>query len=101
MPTPTETLFDRLINAASGPYELWDRGQPGFGLRISAPTTRSPKGRKTWQVMYRVAGGSKQRLKFGNFPEIKLVVAHDFESTLVLGRSGRRAAFSINISGDG
>ena len=66
---PTKQLTDRLISAASGPAELWDRTQPGFGLRISTPSDRLSKGRKTWQVMYRVNGGRKQRLKLGNYPD--------------------------------
>jgi integrase len=46
----TQAAADRLKAPATGRIEYWDKQCPGFGLRISE------SGRKTWQVMYRVAG---------------------------------------------
>src|SRR6185437_16205773 len=46
----TQLAVDRLAPPAQGRVEFWDTVLPGFGLRVAA------NGRKTWQVLYRVAG---------------------------------------------
>ena len=52
MPTTklTQPAIERLKAPSTGRVEYWDSQLPGFGLRISET------GRKTWVVMYRVAG---------------------------------------------
>jgi len=52
MPTVrlTQLAAERLSAPATGRIVYWDRGLPGFGLRITA------KGAKSWVAMYRVAG---------------------------------------------
>jgi integrase len=65
---PTANLTDRKIASLKSGNELvewWDKSTPGFGIRVS------PKGKKTWFVMYRSAG-LRRRLKFGRYPEISL-----------------------------
>ena len=50
---PTANLTDRKIDSLKPEKELvewWDTKTPGFGIRIS------PRGKKTWFVMYRVRG---------------------------------------------
>jgi integrase len=48
----------------AGRVDYFDTGLPGFGLRISAPSSRFPKGHRTWFVFYRF-GGEQKRLKLG------------------------------------
>jgi integrase len=54
-------------NAKAGTtrYEIWDKGQPGLGLRVTE------KGVKTWVVVYRV-GGKQRRLTLGRYPAVGL-----------------------------
>jgi len=68
---PTANLTDRKIASLKPENELvewWDESTPGFGIRVS------PKGKKTWFVMYRIAG-IRRRHKFGRYPEITLEAA--------------------------
>jgi integrase len=68
---PTANLTDRKIASLKPAIELiewWDKSTPGFGIRVS------PKGRKTWFVMYRIAG-IRRRYRFGRYPEITLEAA--------------------------
>jgi len=74
---PSAALTDLKINSTTGPCELWDTRLPGFGIRIGTPSARSPKGRKTWQVMYRLAGRTKHRFKIGTYPTIGLAEARE------------------------
>ncbi len=65
---PTANLTDRKIASLKPGNELtewFDESTPGFGIRVS------PKGKKTWFVMYRFAG-LRRRLKFGRYPEVSL-----------------------------
>lgn len=55
--------------------QYWDESLPGFGLRVSPPNRKSPKGRKTWIVMYRRPNGSAVRLKLGTYPAVGLAEA--------------------------
>ena len=74
---PSSALTDFKVSSSAGPSELWDTRLPGFGIRIGTPSTRSPKGRKTWQVMYRLAGRKKHRFKIGTYPTIGLAEARE------------------------
>jgi integrase len=62
---------DRAIASLKGAralVEYWDEKTPGFGMRVS------PGGKKTWFVMYRIAG-VRRRLRLGHYPVINLEVA--------------------------
>src|SRR3546814_3397617 len=71
---PTEKITTKRIEAikppAAGRLELWDATLPGFGLRIT------DKGRKSWMVMYRIAGKQK-RLTLGHYPALSLADARE------------------------
>src|SRR5437868_10849726 len=72
---PTIALTQRAVEAlkppAAGRVEYFDRILPGFGLRVAAG------GRKTWFVMYRVAG-KKVRETLGTLPRVpKIDAARD------------------------
>ena len=85
---PTIKLTDLTVRKRQGPDEIWDASVPNFGLRISTPNERWPKGRKTWQVMYRV-NGNKKRHKLGNYPEMSLADARKEASDAIsLARRG-------------
>ena len=65
---PSTNLTDRMIASLKAEKDLiewWDEKTPGFGIRSS------PKGKKTWFVMYRFAG-LRRRLRFGRYPEVSL-----------------------------
>ena len=49
-------------------YEIWDKIQPGLGLRISEA------GIKSWVLLYRLAG-KQRRMTLGRFPTIDLKAA--------------------------
>lgn len=86
---PTVKLTELAIQKRQGPAELWDANLPNFGLRIGTPNGRWPKGRKTWQAMYRVNGGAKKRLKLGNYPEMSLADARtEARERLALAQRG-------------
>lgn len=65
---PTAILTDRKIDSLKPGKEIvewWDKKVPGFGIRVS------PKGKKTWFVMYRFAG-LRRRLRCGRYPAVSL-----------------------------
>jgi len=65
---PTAILTDRKIDSLKPGKEIvewWDKKVPGFGIRVS------PKGKKTWFVMYRFAG-LRRRLRCGQYPAVSL-----------------------------
>ena len=57
--TFTESAIARLEAPARGRADFWDAELPGFGLRVGSG------GRRSWQLMYRVAG-KKRRLSLGD-----------------------------------
>jgi hypothetical protein len=66
----TEQAVAEARAPAAGRLDLWDEELPGFGLRVS------DTGRKSWQVMYRVAG-RKRRMMLGRYPALSLEIARD------------------------
>ena len=74
---PSSALTELKVRNFIGPSELWDTRLPGFGVRIGVPTEQSPKGRKTWQIMYRLASRKKRRYKIGTYPTIGLADARE------------------------
>jgi integrase len=84
---PTANLTDRKIASLKPDKDLvewWDEKTPGFGIRVS------PKGKKTWFVMYRFAG-LRRRLRFGRYPEVALEEAR---------RRARKALSDVSESKD-
>ncbi len=61
MPTIPFTVrkLESLKPPAAGRVDYWDKGFPGFGLRISE------SGSRTWVLMYRTKDGRQRRLKIG------------------------------------
>jgi len=68
---PKTNFTDRMIAGLKPKrlmIEYWDAKTPGFGLRVS------PEGKKTWFVMYRLAG-VRRRLRLGHYPTVSLEAA--------------------------
>ncbi len=49
-------------------YEVWEDGRTGLGVRVS------PKGRKSWNYMYRF-NGKARRMTLGTYPTVSLASA--------------------------
>jgi len=49
-------------------YEVWEDGRTGLGVRMS------PKGRKSWNYMYRFDGKAR-RMTLGTYPAVSLASA--------------------------
>ena len=84
---PTASLTDRKIDSlkpGKGLVEWWDENTPGFGIRVS------PKGKKTWFVMYRLAG-LRRRLRLGRYPAVSLERAR---------QQARKALFAVSEARD-
>lgn len=87
----TELAVSKLTPEAGKRLEIFDSLTPGLMLRISE------SGKKTWSVMYRVAGrglggnrGALRRITLGAYPFIDLKAARD----------GARAALDLADRGD-
>ena len=69
---PTLKLTDAAVQKFKAPagqrIEYFDATLPGFGLRVAGPTKRTPSGRKSWVLFYRVRGEQK-RLTLGFYVE--------------------------------
>jgi integrase len=59
----TDAAVQRLKAPPGARVDYFDATLPGFGLRVSGPTPRSPEGRRTWMLFYRFRGEQK-RLSF-------------------------------------
>lgn len=92
----SERIVAGLEPPASGRADYWDDEMPGFGLRVSE------KGRKTWQVMYRVEG-RKRRLSLGTYPGLSLELARDaaFEALQEVARGRDPARTRAAVTGSG
>ncbi|WP_018690353.1 tyrosine-type recombinase/integrase, partial [Ahrensia kielensis] len=74
----TELSIQRLSVNAGERYDVFDTLTPGLVLRVGS------KGRKSWSLMYRIAGrgedgmrGKLQRLTLGQYPIVKLEEARE------------------------
>jgi integrase len=66
----TNAAVERLKPPSSGQVDRFDRGYPGFCLRVSYG------GRKTWVFFYRL-GGRLRRMTLGTYPAIGLAEARE------------------------
>jgi integrase len=56
----TDAAVERLKAPDGARVDYFDATLPGFGLRVSGPTERSPQGRKSWVLFYRHRGAQKR-----------------------------------------
>ena len=76
---PKVTLTDaavRRYKAGETRVDYFDNAIPGFALRVSPATPRTPAGFRSWVLFYRMAGQQK-RLTLGNYPETSLAEARE------------------------
>ena len=66
----TAVAVDRIKPPAKGQVEIFDRGYPGFALRVSYG------GGKAWGMFYR-HGGKLRRLTLGLYPAMGLAEARE------------------------
>lgn len=85
----TEVAVNKLTGEPGRRREIRDAGMDGLVLRVS------PEGRKTWSVLYRVAGASEggkrgplKRITLGTYPMYDLKTARD-KALEVLGNADR------------
>ena len=94
MPAKSENKFrtvrslDAIKPPRSGREEYWDEDVRGLGIRMSA------SGRRTWFLMYRVAGDKRlRRATFGVYPTLTLADARQLaRSDLRLAAKGKDPA---------
>jgi integrase len=74
----TDLACQRLHAPPGERADHFDATLPGFALRVSGPTSRSPEGRKEWVVFYRHSGQQKRlTLDGGGYPAVGLADARD------------------------
>ena len=71
----TDAAIQRLKAPPGGRLEYFDATLPGFGLRISGPTARTPEGRRSWVLFYRVRGAQKRLTIDPPYPALTLADA--------------------------
>ncbi len=78
-------LDERAVKTAEAPAKgavsIWDSELKGFGLRIFAPTSRHPKGARSFFVNYRL-NGVERRHTIGDFPRWSALAARAEASQL-------------------
>lgn len=57
--------------------EFWDLAIPSFGLRVTRPTVKNKRGRRSFFVMYRTPEGRRRRLTIGSYPAFTLAQARE------------------------
>jgi hypothetical protein len=76
------------------PYRVPDSRCPGLAVRVAT------SGTKTFDLVFRISGGSVRRLSLGAFPEISLETARDRTNELTrAARSGRDVIAEGKASG--
>jgi integrase len=76
---PKVTMTDaavRRYKAGKTRVDYFDNAIPGFALRVSPATQRSPAGFRSWVLFYRMAG-KQRRLTLGSYPETSLAEARE------------------------
>lgn len=76
---PTVKLTDAAVQkfkaAPKARVEYFDATLPGFGLRVSGPTSKAPEGRKSWVLFYRHKGEQKRLTLDLPYPALSLADA--------------------------
>ncbi len=77
MPTVklTDAAVQRFKAPPGGRVEYFDASLPGFGLRVAGPTGRSPEGRKSWVLFYRLGGEQRRLTLEPPYPALGLAAA--------------------------
>ena len=90
----TAVAVERIKPPAKGQVEIFDRGYPGFALRVSYG------GGKAWSMFYR-HGGKLRRLTLGLYPAMGLAEAREaWRATRKLVAMGQDPAQSTIKTGD-
>ncbi len=71
----TDASIQRLKVPPGGRVEYFDATLPGFGLRVAGPTTRTPDGRRSWVLFYRIRGEQKRLTIDPPYPVLSLADA--------------------------
>lgn len=71
----TDAAVQRLNAPEGGRTDYFDATLPGFALRVSGPTPRNPRGRKSWVVFYRFGGVQKRLTIEPGYPALRLADA--------------------------
>jgi hypothetical protein len=79
---PQVLLTDRNVmslapKAGEARAEFWDLAIPSFGLRVTMPTAKNKRGKRSFFVMYRTPAGRRRRLTIGSYPAFSLAQARD------------------------
>jgi hypothetical protein len=70
----TETLIKGLIPPACGERYVYDAEVTGFAVKLFAPTKATPKGARTFVLVYR-RSGALRRFRIGCWPEWSVTAA--------------------------
>ncbi len=90
----TDTAVQKFKALPGARVEYFDAMLPGFGLRVAGPTPRTPSGRKSWILMYRLRGEQK-RLTLGLYLERDASAEQVEEAEEVKGADGPRLPLSL------
>ena len=73
----TDAAVQRLKAPDGGRVDYFDATLPGFGLRVSGKTDRTPEGRRSWFVFYRFGGQQKRLTIEPGYPALGLAKARE------------------------
>jgi integrase len=71
----TDAAVQRLKAPDGGRIDYFDATLPGFGVRVSGKTDRSPDGRRTWILFYRLRGTQRRLTLEPTYPGLSLADA--------------------------
>ena len=66
----TKSAIDKLPAADRAPITFWDERLKGFGLTVHPPSSRHPKGRRSFCARYRTQSGRDRRVVLGSYGAI-------------------------------
>src|SRR5262249_61880576 len=72
----TKSLLKAPPPPARGERYIYDAELTGFAVKLFAPTKSTPKGARTFVLVYRHSG-SLRRYRIGSWPEWSVTAAHD------------------------
>ena len=71
----TDAAVQRLEAPPGARVEYFDVTMPGFGIRVSGKTPRTPDGRRSWILFYRYGGEQRRLTLEPGYPAMKLADA--------------------------